>query len=71
MSSFSDMNTKSEEDCDPTTFTDSFVDFKPFSSFKNTYVMSEVDYIKQHVPDHEQWVALEKVHGCNFSATTK
>jgi len=64
MSSFSYETTDEEE-------TDTFASFQKYSSFRNAYVEKEVDYIKSFVPEHEEWVAQEKVHGCNFSATTK
>jgi Rnl2 family RNA ligase len=49
---------------------DNFVEFRAYSSFKNAYVETEVEFIKRFVPEDELWVAMEKVHGCNFSATT-
>ena len=61
MSSFTDISDKE----------DTFIPFEKFGSFRNAYVEAEVDYIQGFVPATEEWVALEKVHGCNFSATTK
>jgi hypothetical protein len=48
-----------------------FVPFKHYNSFRNSYVEKEVDFIRGIVPADEEWVAMEKVHGCNFSATTE
>lgn len=49
----------------------SFTPFTKYFSIRNSYVVDEVSHIKQMVPPTEEWVAMEKVHGCNFSATTK
>lgn len=47
-----------------------FAPFNKYFSIRNSYVVDEVNYVKQMVPPTEEWVAMEKVHGCNFSATT-
>lgn len=50
---------------------DTMVPFKSYFSIRNSYVEDEVTYIRQFVTPDEEWVATEKVHGCNFSATTE
>ena len=73
MSSFDDSTSpnQSGKELEDQTETDSFAPFKKYFSIRNSYVTDEVAYSRQFVPAEEEWVAMEKVHGCNFSATTK
>jgi Rnl2 family RNA ligase len=48
-----------------------FPPFAKYSSFENSYRENVLRYIATVLPDTTlEWVALEKIHGCNFSATT-
>jgi hypothetical protein len=65
------MSTFTKDDNKEDKNTDTFVSFQKYASFRNAYVEKEIEFIRQCVPENEEWVALEKIHGCNFSATTK
>jgi Rnl2 family RNA ligase len=49
---------------------DNFIIFKRYHSIENSYLEKNLQYINACIPSTTQWVALEKVHGCNFSATS-
>lgn len=45
--------------------------FQKYCSIENSYRDKEVQYIRDTIGDDSaEWVAQEKIHGCNFSATT-
>lgn len=50
---------------------DDFPPFVKYCSIENSYRDNELRYIAAVLPDPSlEWVALEKIHGCNFSGTT-
>jgi hypothetical protein len=63
-------DTNAEGAGDDATADDSFIPFHHYASIANSYREKEVSFIRDYVPASIQWIALEKVHGCNFSATT-
>ena len=48
----------------------SFPPFLKYGSIENSYRENILRHIAEVIDPTEEWVALEKIHGCNFSATT-
>jgi Rnl2 family RNA ligase len=43
--------------------------FSKYNEIQNDYKKSLIDTIKEEINSDEEWVVLEKIHGCNFSFT--
>lgn len=48
----------------------SFLAFQPYHSISNTNNKKTLSIFTSEIPPDTQWIAIEKIHGCNFSATT-